>query len=165
MHVRVVQQILPPRVQDRNEADLGAQVLRIGGDRAQCPGAGAKQQVVEHAFVLVAAQRCHDRPSIRRFAIKLRLPCEETPNVLRLDRGHVDGALAETSRQQSRDDPQGDAPRLRRQASHSLHILAVTAQFLVYRCCADRWHCDDTASVQNREQMPQRRPMVTPIVM
>jgi hypothetical protein len=53
MHVRMVQQILPPRVQDREEADLRAEMFRIGGDRAQRFGAGAEQHVVEHAFVLV----------------------------------------------------------------------------------------------------------------
>ena len=53
VHVRMVQQVLPPRVQDRDEADLRAQVLRIGGDRAQRLGAGAKQQIVERLLVLV----------------------------------------------------------------------------------------------------------------
>jgi hypothetical protein len=40
-------------MQDRDESDIGAQMLRIGGDRAQGFGAGAEQQVVENAFVLV----------------------------------------------------------------------------------------------------------------
>jgi hypothetical protein len=53
MHVRMVQQILPPRVQDRDETDLRAQVFRVGGNRAQRRGAGAKQQIVEHLLVLV----------------------------------------------------------------------------------------------------------------
>jgi hypothetical protein len=53
MHVRMVQQILPPRVQDREEADFRAEMFRIGGNRAQCFGAGPEQHVVEHAFVLV----------------------------------------------------------------------------------------------------------------
>lgn len=53
----MVQQILPPRVQDREEADLRAQVLRIGGDRAQRLGAGAKQDVIEHLLVLVRERR------------------------------------------------------------------------------------------------------------
>ena len=35
MHVRMVQQILPPRVQDREEADLRTEMFWIGGDRAQ----------------------------------------------------------------------------------------------------------------------------------
>jgi hypothetical protein len=50
--MRVMLQILSPRMQDREEADLGAQVLRIGGDRAQRFGAGAKQQIVERPLVL-----------------------------------------------------------------------------------------------------------------
>jgi hypothetical protein len=53
MHMRMVQQILPPRVQDREETDLRTEMFWIGGDRAQRFGAGAEQHVVEHAFVLV----------------------------------------------------------------------------------------------------------------
>ena len=43
MHVRMMLQVLPPGVQHRDEADLRAQVFRIGGDRAQGFGAGAEQ--------------------------------------------------------------------------------------------------------------------------
>ncbi len=57
VHVRMVLQVLPPGMQDRDEADLGAQVFRIGGDRAQGFGAGAKQHVVERFLVLVGDHR------------------------------------------------------------------------------------------------------------
>jgi hypothetical protein len=53
MQMRVMQQILAPGMQNGDEADLGAQVLRIGGDRAQCLGGGVKQDVVDHGLVLV----------------------------------------------------------------------------------------------------------------
>jgi hypothetical protein len=51
--MRMVQQVLAPRVQDRDEADLGAQVLGVRSDRAQRLGGGAEQQVVDHRLVLV----------------------------------------------------------------------------------------------------------------
>jgi len=41
VHVRMVLQVLPKGMQDRDEADLGTQVFRIGGDRAQGFGASA----------------------------------------------------------------------------------------------------------------------------
>jgi hypothetical protein len=52
-------QVLPPGVQDRDEADLGTQVFRISGDRAQGLGTGAKQDVVEGFLVVVG--KCGDR--------------------------------------------------------------------------------------------------------
>ena len=55
--VRMVLQALPPGMQDRDEADFGAQVFRIGGDGAQGFGAGAEQGVVDHAFVLPGERR------------------------------------------------------------------------------------------------------------
>lgn len=44
------------------------------------------------------------------------------------------------------------------------HILAVAAQFLIYRCCAVSDHRDDALSAQDHEQVAKRRAMVTPIV-
>ena len=41
------QQIRSPGMQDREEADLGAEALRIGGHFEQRLGAGREQQVVE----------------------------------------------------------------------------------------------------------------------
>jgi len=47
----------PPGVQERDEADLGTQVFRISGDRAQDLGAGAKQDVVKRFLILVGKRR------------------------------------------------------------------------------------------------------------
>ena len=49
-----MQQVLTPGVQDRDEADLRAQMLRIRRDRAQGLGGGLEQDVVDHRLVLVA---------------------------------------------------------------------------------------------------------------
>ena len=43
MQVRVQAEGLVPGVQHRDEADLGAQVFRVGGDRAQRLGGGPEQ--------------------------------------------------------------------------------------------------------------------------
>ena len=53
MQMRVMQQILAPGMQDGDEADLGAQVLRVGGDGAQGLGGGMEQDVVDDRLVLV----------------------------------------------------------------------------------------------------------------
>lgn len=53
MQMRVMQHGLPPGVKDGDEADLGAQVLGIGSDRAQGLGSGVKQDFVDHGLVLV----------------------------------------------------------------------------------------------------------------
>ena len=52
MNVRVVQQVLPPGVQHAEEADLRAQMLRIGGDGAQRLRRRPEQDVVDHGLVL-----------------------------------------------------------------------------------------------------------------
>jgi hypothetical protein len=44
-------------VQERDEADLGAEVFRISGDRSQGLGAGAKQDVVRRFLVLIGDVR------------------------------------------------------------------------------------------------------------
>jgi hypothetical protein len=53
MQVRMVEQVLAPGVQDREKADLSAQVLGIGGDGVQRLAGDAKQQVVDQPLVLV----------------------------------------------------------------------------------------------------------------
>jgi len=53
VQMRVVDQILSPGVQDREEADLGAQVLRVCADGAQCVSRGGEQQIINHRLVLV----------------------------------------------------------------------------------------------------------------
>ena len=52
MQVGVVQQGLTPGVQHAEEADLGAEVGRVGGDPAQGLGRGMEQDVVDHRLVL-----------------------------------------------------------------------------------------------------------------
>lgn len=46
-----------PHSAKQDVADLGAQVFRIGGDRAQGFGAGAKQDVVKHSLAMVGKRR------------------------------------------------------------------------------------------------------------
>lgn len=46
-----------------------------------------------------------------------------------------------------------------------IHVLAVAVQFLVYRRYVDCRLRDDALSAQDHEQVPQRRPMVTSVVM
>jgi hypothetical protein len=53
MQMWVMLQILAPGMQQRNEADLSAQVFGSGGNCAQCFGGGVKQDVVDHGFILV----------------------------------------------------------------------------------------------------------------
>ena len=50
--VRVVLEVLAPGVEDGQEADLGPEVLGVGGDLLQGLGGGAEQQAVDHARVL-----------------------------------------------------------------------------------------------------------------
>ena len=53
MQVRVVKQVLTPTVKHGEEADLGAEVLGIGGDGVQGFGGGAEQNAIDHFFVLI----------------------------------------------------------------------------------------------------------------
>ncbi|MGY4339956.1 hypothetical protein ACVWW3_004862 [Bradyrhizobium sp. LM2.9] len=82
----------PPAVQHGGDADAGAQMLWIGGDRGQRFGRGLEQQVVDDGLVLVGdvgdarRQREHDmevqhgqqiglalgEPLLRRGALALR---------------------------------------------------------------------------------------------
>jgi len=57
VQVRVMHQALAPGMQHGDEADVGAQVLGIGSDRAQGIGAGAEQDVVDDSLVLVGDRR------------------------------------------------------------------------------------------------------------
>ena len=51
------QQVLAPRVQDRDAARLGAQMLWIGSDGAQGLGTGMKRNAIEHALILEGDRR------------------------------------------------------------------------------------------------------------
>ncbi len=53
MDVRVVIEALSPGVQDRGEADVGAEVLGIGGDRRERLSRRLEQQAIDLGLVLV----------------------------------------------------------------------------------------------------------------
>ena len=53
MQMRIMKQALTPGVQHGEEADLGAQVLGIGGDCAQGLGGGAEEKAVDERLVLI----------------------------------------------------------------------------------------------------------------
>ena len=48
----MVEQILAPGVQDAEKADLGAQVLRIGGNLQEGCRTGSKQEGIDKFFVV-----------------------------------------------------------------------------------------------------------------
>ena len=52
MQVRVMDERLAPGVQHGEEADLGAEVARVGGDGAQRLGDGSEEQAVDDGLVL-----------------------------------------------------------------------------------------------------------------
>ena len=52
MNMGVMLEFLIPRVEDGEEADLGAEMLRVCGDLDECLGATAEQQAIDHLFVL-----------------------------------------------------------------------------------------------------------------
>ena len=53
VNMRMVIEVLSPGVQDSGEADVGAEVLRIGGDRGERLGRGLEQQSVDLGLVLI----------------------------------------------------------------------------------------------------------------
>jgi hypothetical protein len=53
MQVRMMHQVAPPTVQDSEEANLRAEVFRIGGYSTQGLSRGLKEDVVHHLLVLV----------------------------------------------------------------------------------------------------------------
>ncbi len=52
MDVRMMVQVLAPGMKHRDEADLGAEMLGVGGDAAQRLGGGPEQERVNHRLVL-----------------------------------------------------------------------------------------------------------------
>ena len=52
MHVRMMRERRAPGVQHQRRTDLGAQMLRIGGDRAQRLGGDVEQQPVDKRLVV-----------------------------------------------------------------------------------------------------------------
>ena len=55
LNVRVMLKILSPGVEHTQETNLCPKMLRIGSDLQQGGGAGAKQQIINHLFVLQAS--------------------------------------------------------------------------------------------------------------
>ena len=49
----MMEQRLPPSVEDGEEAELCAEMLGIGGDRAQSFGGGVEQDVVNRSLVVM----------------------------------------------------------------------------------------------------------------
>ncbi len=90
--MRVLLQLLIPGVEDAEEADLGAEMLRVRGNFDQGLGAAAEKQPVDHFFILqgqrrqLVGQRKHDmsvgrseqfgapggQPAVARLALALR---------------------------------------------------------------------------------------------
>ena len=48
----MVHQVLPPGMQHRQEADLGPQMLGVGGDFQECLSRGLQQQAIDHPRIL-----------------------------------------------------------------------------------------------------------------
>lgn len=55
--VRVMMQVLPPSVEHREEADLGAEMLPIGGNLQQGLGSRTEQQVIDDFLILQCQRR------------------------------------------------------------------------------------------------------------
>ena len=55
--MRMMLQVLSPGVEHAQEANLSAEVMGIGGDFQQRRGAGAEQQAIEDALVLLGERR------------------------------------------------------------------------------------------------------------
>ena len=51
MQMRVMDERLAPGVEDGEEADLGAEMARVGGDRAERLGDGAEEEPVDDGLV------------------------------------------------------------------------------------------------------------------
>ena len=57
MNVRMNLQILPPGMQHTEEADLSAEMLRIGSNLQECGGTGVEQDVIDDSLVLQSEPR------------------------------------------------------------------------------------------------------------
>ena len=69
MDVRMKQEILAPRMQDREESDFGPQMFGIGGHFHQRVGNSAEQQVVE--FDRILADECVELVGQREYDVKV----------------------------------------------------------------------------------------------
>ncbi len=70
MNMRMVLEILPPCVQDGDDADLGAEVLAIGGNGGESLGRCFEQQSVDLGLVLVGHRA--DQGRKREHEMKMR---------------------------------------------------------------------------------------------
>jgi hypothetical protein len=70
MDVRMVRQRLSPAVQHHRGANLGAEVLWIGGDRLQRLGGSLEQQRIDDRLVL--ERDCGDRRRQREYDVEIR---------------------------------------------------------------------------------------------
>ena len=52
VQMRMMDERLAPGVEDGEEADLGAEVARVGGNRAECLGDGSEEETVDDGLVL-----------------------------------------------------------------------------------------------------------------
>ena len=57
VNVGMMLELLIPGVEDTEKADLGAEMLGIGGSLDQCFRAAAEQQTIDHCFVLQGQRR------------------------------------------------------------------------------------------------------------
>src|SRR5215471_13402096 len=77
MQMRMMEERLPPSVEHGQEAELGAEMLGIGGDYAQGLGGGAEEDAVDGCLVLMVdggdrRRQCEDNVKVGRRQ-KLRL--------------------------------------------------------------------------------------------
>jgi len=119
----------------------------------------------EAPIAKVAAQSRDNRAGTCWLAVASSLFGEEVADVLGPDHCDVDGVIAEAPDQQPAHDAQCQSPGRRGKAAHTLHVLTVAAQFVIYRCLAhDRWG-DHTLSAQNDQQMPQSSAQTGPMAL
>src|SRR5438132_12659502 len=77
MQMRMMDQILAPRVENGEETDFGAEMLRIGGDKPQCLCSDMEENAVDGSLVLQGDggnlfRHCKNNVKVRD-AQKLRL--------------------------------------------------------------------------------------------
>jgi len=98
MKVRMVLQVLAPGVEHADEADLGAEMLRIGGDRAERLGRRPEQNGVDRSLVLERDLGCGRRQGENDVEIQpgpakaggtgSSSACRSTNQAARADPGH-----------------------------------------------------------------------------
>jgi hypothetical protein len=69
VRMRMALEVLAPRVQDGSDADVGAELPAIGGNRGEGLGRGFKQHSIDLGFVLVGHRA--DRGRNRKYHVKI----------------------------------------------------------------------------------------------